>query len=45
MLKKGKGVKNIALYDHAFKDVNYNLIIGFLSCYLVISYMLQYLNQ
>lgn len=45
MLKKGKGVKNIALYDHALKDVNYNLIIGFLSCYLVINYMLQYLNQ
>lgn len=34
MLKKGKGVKNIALYDLIRKDVKYNLITGFLSCYL-----------
>lgn len=45
MLKKGEGVKNIVLYDHALKDVKYNLITGFLSCYLVINYALQYLNQ
>lgn len=36
MLKKGS-VKNIALYDHALKDVKYNLIIGVLSCYLAIT--------
>ena len=37
MLKKREGVKNIALYDHALKDGKYNLIIGFLSCYLAIT--------
>ena len=37
MLKKGGGCKNIALYDHALKDVKYNLIVGFLSCYLAIT--------
>lgn len=36
MLKK-KGVKNIAFYDHALKDVKYNPITGFLSCYLAIT--------
>lgn len=29
MLKKGEGVKNRALYDHAPKDVKYNLILEF----------------
>lgn len=36
MLKKREGVKNIALYDYALKDAKYNLITGFLSCYLAI---------
>lgn len=45
MLKKEKGIKSTALYDHALKDVKYNPVTGFLSCYLVINYMLQYLNQ
>lgn len=46
MLKKG-GCKNIALYDHALKDIKYNLIIGFFKLLLsnYLNYMLQYLNQ
>lgn len=34
---KKKGVKNIALYDHALKDVKYKPVTGFLSCYLAIT--------
>lgn len=41
MLKKwGGGVSKIALYDHALKDVKYNLIIEFLSCYLAITFII-----